>query len=105
MYKIVKASEATVRQIAENKTASNLITKDISTDLSLATTKADDYYEKETTEYNRIYFILDGQLELTIDGDKQLLSVGDACFITKGTTYEMRGTFNAVTVNQPAFGS
>ena len=105
MYKIVKASEAIVRQIADNKTASNLITKDITNDLSLATTRADDYYEKETAEYNRIYFILEGEMELTIDGDKQVISIGDACYISKGTTYEMHGTFNAVTVNQPAFGS
>jgi ethanolamine utilization protein EutQ (cupin superfamily) len=105
MYKIVKSSEATVRQITDNKTANNLITKDISPNISLATTRADNYYEKETTEYDRIYFVLEGEMEVNIDGDTQTLTVGDACFISKGTAYEMRGSFNAVTVNQPAFGS
>ena len=105
MYKIVKASEAIVRQIAENKTAHNLITKETTTEVSLATTKADNYYEKESLQYNRIYYILEGELELTIDSETQLLTAGDACFIAKGTTYEMKGTFNAITVNQPAFGS
>lgn len=105
MYKIVKASEGTIRQIAENKTANNLITKEISPDFSLATTEATDYYEQETTPYNRIYFVLEGELELTIDHQTSTLQQGDACFIGKDTTYEMRGTFKAVTINQPAFGS
>ncbi|HWZ65343.1 MAG TPA: hypothetical protein VNX65_00935 [Patescibacteria group bacterium] len=105
MYKIVRASDATIRQIADNKTASNLITKEITPEISLATTRATDYYEKETSGYNRIYFVLEGQMELIIDGVAQFLSVGDACFISKDTAYEMKGTFNAVTVNQPAFGS
>ncbi|HEX4662684.1 MAG TPA: cupin domain-containing protein [Candidatus Saccharimonadales bacterium] len=105
MYKIVRQSEGTVRQIADNKLANNLITKDISPEVSFATTEATDYYEKETTEYNRIYYVLEGELELTRDGEATTLRQGDACFISKGTTYEMRGTFKAVTVNQPAFGS
>lgn len=105
MYKIIHESEGTVRQIAPNKTANNLITKDISPDLSFATTEAIDYYERETTRYNRIYYVLEGQLELTIDGEMNTLSKGDSCFIGKDTTYEMRGTFKAVTINQPAFGS
>jgi len=54
MYKIIKAFEAVERKIADNKTASNLITKDISTEFSLATTRATNHYEEETTQYNRI---------------------------------------------------
>lgn len=105
MHKIVKASEATIRQIADNKTANNLITKEITPNVSLATTNATDYYEKEATDYDRIYYVLEGEMQLDIDGTHSVLSIGDACFIEKGTTYEMRGTFNAVIVNQPAFGS
>jgi len=104
-YKIVRESEGTVRQIAPNKSANNLITKEISPEISLATTKATDYYEQETTLYDRIYYVLEGELELTVDNETSTLKKGDACFIGKGTTYEMRGTFEAVTVNQPAFGS
>jgi ethanolamine utilization protein EutQ (cupin superfamily) len=105
MYKIVRKSEGLIRQIAPNKTANNLISKDISPNVSFATTEASDYYEEETTSYDRIYYVLSGALELTIDGDTNTLQKGDTCFIRKGTTYEMRGTFKAVTVNQPAFGS
>ncbi|HJP96547.1 MAG TPA: hypothetical protein VJ843_04205 [Candidatus Saccharimonadales bacterium] len=105
MYKVVKASEGTIRQIAENKTANNLITKEISPAVSLATTEATDYYEKGTCEYDRIYYVLDGELQINSDGTRSMLRVGDACFIAKGTVYEMRGTFKALTINQPAFGS
>ncbi|HSW91661.1 MAG TPA: cupin domain-containing protein [Candidatus Saccharimonadales bacterium] len=105
MYKIVRESEGVVRQIAPNKTANNLISKDISPNISFATTEATDYYEKETTPYDRIYYVLDGVLNLTIDGSESTLQKGDSCFLSKNTTYEMQGTFKAVTVNQPAFGS
>jgi|GEM_PF-760124 len=105
MHTVVKASEGTIRRIADNKTANNLITKEISPGVSLATTEATDYYEKETSGYDRIYYVLDGELQISSDGKESTLQAGDACFIPKGTTYEMRGTFKALTVNQPAFGS
>lgn len=103
MHKVVKASEGTIRQIAENKTATNLITKEISPTISLATTEATNYYEKETCEYDRIYYVLAGELRINSDGTESTVQVGDACFIAKGTVYEMRGTFKALIVNQPAF--
>jgi ethanolamine utilization protein EutQ (cupin superfamily) len=105
MYKVVRESEGAVRQIAPNKIANNLISKDLSPNVSFATTEATDYYEEEMTLYDRIYYVLDGVLELTINGDTSSLQKGDVCFISKNTTYEMRGTFKAVTINQPAFGS
>jgi ethanolamine utilization protein EutQ (cupin superfamily) len=105
MYKVVKASEGTIRQIADNKTANNLITKEISPSVSLAITEATDYHEKETSEYDRIYYVLDGELQISSEGIESALQVGDSCFISKGTSYEMRGTFKALAVNQPAFGS
>lgn len=105
MYKIIRASEGTIRQIADNKTATNLITKEISPDVSLAITEATDYYEQETCEYNRIYYVLDGELQIISNGVESTLQGGDVCFISKGTDYEMRGTFKALAVNQPAFGS
>lgn len=105
MYKVVRESEGTVRQIASNKIANNLISKDVSPNISFATTEATEYYEKETAQYDRIYYVLEGVLEITIGREKSTLQVGDACFISKDTTYEMRGSFKVVAVNQPAFGS
>jgi mannose-6-phosphate isomerase-like protein (cupin superfamily) len=105
MYKHVKATEATVRQIAANKTAANFITKDICPDLSFATKEPINYYHKQTTPYTRIYYVLEGVMTLTIDGNDIEVNIGDVCYLEKDTTYEMRGSFKAVTVNQPAFGS
>lgn len=105
MYKIVKASDGILRKISDNKSANNLITKEISPGVSLATTKAVDYYEKEISEYDRIYYVLEGKLSLAFDNHVTILDKGDACFISKGTEYEMSGTFEIIAVNQPAFGA
>lgn len=100
VYKLVKAADTTVRQIA-----ANFITKDINPTISFATTEATDYYEKETTPYARIYYVLDGLMVITIANEKFNVEVGDVFYIEKDSTYEMQGTFKAVAVNQPAFGS
>lgn len=104
MFKVVRKSEASIRKIAGNKIAVNYITKDISPGVSFATAEATNYYEKETTPYNRIYFVLGGRLVLVFDNEEILLEEGDLCFIEKGTIYEMKGTFKAAIINQPAFG-
>jgi mannose-6-phosphate isomerase class I len=105
MFKVIRASEGVIRQIAKNKTATNLITKDICPEISLATTDGKDYYEAETSPYNRIYYVLAGELEIIVGTELHKLQKGDTCFIGKNTPYEMCGTFNAIVVNQPAFGS
>jgi ethanolamine utilization protein EutQ (cupin superfamily) len=93
MYKIVKSSEGTIRKIADTKSANNLITKDISPNFSLATTEAVNHYEEETTEYDRIYYVLDGKMGLIINNDEYELNSGDSCYIDKGSKYIMQGTF------------
>ncbi|MCL5438778.1 MAG: cupin domain-containing protein [Patescibacteria group bacterium] len=105
MFKVVRKSEVTIRKIADNKIAISFITKDISKDVSLATTEATDYYEKETAYYNRIYYVLEGNLILVFNNEEVTLNVGDVCYVEKGTKYEMKGTFKAIIVNQPAFGT
>ena len=105
MHKVVKSSEATVRQIAETHKANNYITKDISPGVSLAVNEANNHQETEFTEYDRIYYILEGEIELDFDGNLIRLQPGDSCFVAKNTEYKFGGTFKAVVVNQPAFGS
>ncbi len=105
MYKIVKANEAKVRRIAENKLANNFITKDETSSMSLATIEVSDFNEKTTTKYSRIYYVLEGKLELGFDNDFCELGTGDACYMDANTEYEMRGSFKAIVVNQPAFGA
>jgi len=105
MHQFIKKSEATLRQIAPNKSALNYVTKDISSSLSLATTEGEDFSETEVCSYDRVYFVLEGVLVIQADGESLSLNPEDACFIGKGTEYTMSGTFKAVVVNSPAFGS
>lgn len=105
MFKVVRKADAAVREIGDDKSVANYITKDVSSDVSLAVTEATDYSEMETTNYNRIYFVLEGELLLKFDDQEVSLLKEDACFVEKGTAYEMKGTFKAVIINQPAFGT
>ncbi|MDP2926944.1 MAG: hypothetical protein Q8N65_02310 [bacterium] len=105
MYKLVRKSEAIFRKIADNKFATNYITKDISPNVSLATLEGKDYQEETITEYNRIYYVLNGELVLAFDSEKISLEEGDTCFISKDTKYGISGTFKAIVINQPAFGT
>ncbi len=104
MYKLVRKKEALIRKIFENYTANNFITKDISSEVSLAVTEADKLTDITFTEYNRIYYLLSGKLILTFDEEKVILEKGDSCFISANTKYKMEGTFKAIVINQPAFG-
>ncbi len=105
MYKVVRNSNASVRKISDNKISINYITKDISPDVSFAVAEATEFKEKQRAEYNRIYYILSGTLILMFDKKKVELETGDSCYVSKGTEYVMSGTFKAVMVNQPAFGT
>lgn len=105
MHKEVKPNEGGVRRIADNETSSNLISSDISPDVSLATIQATNCDEKETAEFNRIFYILSGTMRLSFNGEESELHAGEACFIGKDTEYQMRGTFEVVTVNQPVLST
>ena len=105
MYKIVQKEHAALRVIAESKIALNYITKDVSPSLSLAITEAYNHSEKELCDYDRIYFILEGAMTIEADGDTFELNPEEACYIARGTKYSMQGTFKAVVVNTPAYGS
>lgn len=105
MYKIVRKTEAAVREIAKTYKARNYITKDDSLAVSLAFNTGSSHSEIETTNYDRIYYVVSGELSVTIDGVSNSILAGDCLFISKGTTYKFSGTFESVVVNQPSFGA
>jgi ethanolamine utilization protein EutQ (cupin superfamily) len=105
MYRFIPKQEATLRQIAPNKSALNYLTKDSSPAFSFAVTQGTDFSETEVCDYDRVYFVLEGELKLSADGQESILLPEDACFLGKGTEYTMSGTFKAAVVNSPAFGS
>jgi len=61
-----------------------------------------DHFEKQLAEYNRIYYVFEGILQLTVNDKEVLLNKGDACFVEKGMLFEMRGTFKAMSVHKRA---
>lgn len=105
MIKVIRKSEAKERKITENKSAFNYITKDISPEVSLSVIEGVDFKGVISLSENRIYFILSGSLVLNLNGEKTTLYPEDSCLISKGTTYTMSGTFKAVSVDQPAYGT
>jgi len=105
MIKVVKKSEGSLHKIAENKIAINLITKKLTENVSLAVIEANNYSEEETTLYDRIYYVTEGELILINDHNKYVMNTGDSCFISKNITYIMSGTFKLLVINQPAFGT
>lgn len=105
MYKVVHSPDVITREIENNKTAKNLIGKGITDNFSIAVIDGQDYSGDEITEYNRIYFVLDGELRLRFGERSEVLRQGDSCYIEKGSEYEMHGTFSVLVVNQPAYGT
>jgi mannose-6-phosphate isomerase-like protein (cupin superfamily) len=106
MLKIIRKPEAKERKVADNKSAFNYITKDISQDVSLAVIEGTDYVGEANVPQNRIYFVLSGSLILDLNGEKTILYPEDSCFISAGTKYSyvMSGTFKIITIDQPAYG-
>lgn len=104
-YKVIKLEEAEIRKIAPNKTAYNLITKDINPHISLALIEADNFKGTDKTLYNRIYYVIEGKLTLKFDDKTVILQKGDSCFVEEGTSFSMEGTFKVLNINQPAFGT
>ena len=105
MFKIVRKNQAVVRKISETYEARNYIMKDFSQAVSLAVNTATDHAERETTDYDRIYYVISGELLIGVDSETNTIYAGDSLLLAKGTVYDFSGTFEAVVVNQPAFGS
>jgi mannose-6-phosphate isomerase-like protein (cupin superfamily) len=104
-YKLVRNNESVVRKITNNKRAYNFITKDTSPGVSLARVEAEKFEDKIKITQNFIYYVLEGQLTLKFDNETLVLSPNDSCFVPKGSSYIMSGTFKTVVVSQPAFGT
>ncbi len=104
MLKVIRKSEARERRIAENKSAFNYITKDISPEVSLAVIEGSDFKGEINITEDRIYFVLSGSLILNLNGEEIILYPEDSCLISRGTKYIMSGTFKVITVDQPAHG-
>lgn len=105
MHKLITRQDAIPRKIAENKTAYNYISKEISPGVSFAVIEGTNYNAPVTAAQNWIYFMVDGDMTLRFKDEVITLHEDDACLVTKGEQYQMIGTYKAVIVCQPAFGT
>ena len=100
MIKFFKAKDAKIREVANSYKIYNYLTKDDTEQMSVVVGKAVNLHEKtKNTDSDRAYYVLDG--EILIDG--QLGYKGDVIFIPRNTEYDLKGTFEVVIINSPAF--
>ena len=100
MFMVLRKSDTGTKKITEGKKPlSEIVNIDVKVSLDVIEVK--DYREKITAAYNRIYYIAAGSMELFIRDREILLQKGDACFVEKGTTLELAGTFEVIIIGQP----
>lgn len=100
MFMIVKNAVEPIKKITDEKKSLNEIV-DIDDKLSLNVVEVTDHREKTTAAYNRVYYIYDGLMAISVNNQEIKLQKGDACFVQKGTKFELTGTFNVIIVSQP----
>ena len=98
--KVFTKEKGIIRKISEQKSVLNLLTKNDSDKLSVGKITATNLDLKTNTDSDRAYYILNGELLI----DEESGKTGDVIFVTSGSEYTMKGTFEAVLVNSPPFG-
>lgn len=99
--KLFKKEDSVVRKISASHSVSNYLTAKDSNYLSVAVGNAVNHNEIITTDSDRVYFILEG--EITINDLKG--KSGDLIYVPQNTKYSFSGTFKAVVINSPPFKS
>ena len=104
MIKLIKNSEGKKREISKSYVITNLLTKEICENVSLVESDAKNHQEITKGKGNdRVYYILEGKMDIINEEKKMTAEKGDVIFISKDTEYEFEGTFKAIIVNVPAF--
>lgn len=60
-----------------------------------------DHYEKIKAAYNRIYYVSEGVMHVSINDELFTLGKGDGCFVEKGMILALQGTFSVIVVSHP----
>ena len=97
--KIFKQEEGIAREISESYSVLNLVTAKDSDKLSVAISIAKDHKEVTKTTSDRIYFVLEGEIQ----ANNLVAKEGEVVFVPANTEYEFKGAFKAVLINSPPF--
>lgn len=101
---IAKNTQASVMKISnEKKHLSELV--DLDDKLNLTVAEVADYREKTTAAYNRVYYVSEGNMSFSMNEQIIRLQKGDACYVEKGTKFELEGSFSVIIVSQPVLRS
>ena len=104
MIKIVKASEAVERKVANTYSIFVMLSGKDSKNLSVCLSKANNHKEIAlNTKSDRVYYIIKGTVKVGAGGKAFEARRGDLVFISADTKYEFTGTFEAVQVLSPPF--
>ena len=102
--KLFKRSEGIARKISESYKVTNFLTKELSENISVAISEANNHFEDtKNIRSDRVYYVLEGKLKVKINDKEVVAEVGDMIFIPKNTAYHFEGTFKAILINTPAF--
>jgi mannose-6-phosphate isomerase class I len=100
MYIVVRKSQKGIKKISDEKKQLNEIVP-IDQRISLDVAEVVDHHEKTKAAYNRIYYVSDGQMQIYFNNQHINLEKGDACFVEKGMSFELKGTFSVIIVSHP----
>lgn len=102
--KLIKKDDAVAKKISDSYTVFNLLTGELSKNVSVAVSKADEHLEETKNKTSdRVYYVLEGSLKVK-SGDKTFVAnSGDIIFIPANTPYQFEGTFKAILINSPPF--
>lgn len=104
MYKKISPSERVTRTVNSEHSIDNYLTKETTENISLAISKLNGELELSKTLSERVYYFIKANAEFNIEGEIVLVNDGDVLYIPSDTNYSVKGIFEAVTVNTPAFG-
>lgn len=100
MFIIARKSQASVRKVFDEKKSLNEIVPQDKT-ISLDVVEVKNHHERTKAAFNRIYYVSEGNMQLYIKNQDIELQKGDACFVEKGTIFELQGTFTVIIVSHP----
>lgn len=104
MYKKITPNEKVTREVNKDHSIDNYLTKNTTENVSLAISKLNGKIENDKTLNERVYYFLKADAEFEIEEEKVQVNTGDVLYIPNNTNYSVKGIFEAVTVNTPAFG-
>ena len=104
MYKKISRNEKITRKISEVHSADNYLTKETTENESLAVTRLNGKLDSSKIINERVYYFISADADFLIDNEKVHCESGDVLYLNKDTNYSAEGSFEAITINVPAFG-